>query len=311
MMRVLVTGARGKVGRAAVAALQRAGHHVVATDLGEPEFDTPPPGTAPYVKTDLTDAGQVYALVGGASVGEGPRPGPFEAVVHAGAIPAPGRHAPHVVFGNNLTATFNVVEACVRWGVPRLVNISSETVPGFIFAERPFTPEYLPLDEAHPVRPQDPYALAKFFGEQLCDAAVSRSGLRCISIRPTWVQNADTYHRNLGPFFADRAKASVTGWSYIDADDLAEAIRLAVESDLPGHEVMCIAAEDTIGGRDLHAAWRMAYPDSTTRLRPVSRPDASGIDTTKARTLLGWRPTRSWRDYLTDDGQRLTALRTD
>src|SRR5437899_1613083 len=93
-MRVLVTGARGKVGRAAVAALQRAGHDTVATDLAAPDFDTPPPGTAPYVKADLTDAGEVYALVGGASVGEGPRLGPFEAVVHAGALPAPGPASP-------------------------------------------------------------------------------------------------------------------------------------------------------------------------------------------------------------------------
>jgi len=304
-MRVLVTGARGKVGRAAVAALQRAGHDTVATDLAAPDFDTAPPGTAPYVKADLTDAGEVYALVGGASVGEGPRLGPFEAVVHAGALPAPGRHAPHVVFGNNLMATFNVVEACVRWGVRRLVNISSETVPGFIFAERPFLPEYLPLDEEHPVRPQDPYALAKLFGEQLCDAAVQRSELRCISIRSTWVQNADTYHRNLGPLLADRSRPSVTGWAYIDADDLAEAIRLAVESMLPGHEVMYIAAADTIGSRDLSASWKAAYPQATTTLRPVSRPDASGIDTGKAQNLLGWRPTRSWRDYLTADGEPL------
>jgi len=49
-MRVLVTGAKGKVGRAAVAALQRAGHETVATDLANPDFDTQPPGTAPYVK---------------------------------------------------------------------------------------------------------------------------------------------------------------------------------------------------------------------------------------------------------------------
>ncbi len=300
-MRVLVTGARGKVGRAAVAALQRAGHETVATDLAAPDFDTPPPGTAPYVRAELTDAGEVYALIGGAAVGAGP----FQSVVHAGALPAPGRHAPHVVFGNNLMATFNVVEACVRLGVRRLVNISSETVSGFIFAERPFLPEYLPLDEAHPARPQDPYALAKLFGEQLCEAAVQRSELRCISLRPTWVQNADTYHRNLGPLLADRNRPSVTGWAYIDADDLAEAIRLAVESDLPGHEVVYIAADDTIGSRDLSASWKAAYPEATTTLRPVARPDASGIDTTKARRLLGWRPTRSWRDYLTEDGEPL------
>ncbi|HET6214778.1 MAG TPA: NAD(P)-dependent oxidoreductase, partial [Micromonosporaceae bacterium] len=288
-MRVLVTGARGKVGRATTAALVAAGHEVTATDLQNPDFDTPPPGTPPYVKAELTDAGDAYALIGGASAGEGPRRGPFEAVVHAAALPAPGRHAPHVVFANNLMATFNVVEACVRWQVRRLVNISSETVPGFIFAEQPFLPDYLPVDEAHPARPQDPYALAKLFGEQLCDAAVRRSALRCISLRPSWVQDAGSYARNLGPLLRDRDRPSVTGWSYVDAYDLADAIRLAVGSELPGHEVFYLASPDTIGGRALHESWRAAYPDSSTALRPVDRVDASGISSRKAYELLGWR----------------------
>jgi nucleoside-diphosphate-sugar epimerase len=127
---------------------------------------------------------------------------------------------------------------------------------------------------------------------------VRRSDLRCVSIRPTWVQTPATYEGNLGPIVRDPAAKSPTGWAYIDADDLADAIRLAVESDLPGHEVFYIAAADTIGGRDLHAAWQAAYPDAPTELRPVKRPDASGIDTSKAARLLGWEPTRSWRDYL-------------
>jgi len=48
----------------------------------------------------------------------------------AAAIPVPIHHAPHVGFSNNVMAGCNIVEACVRWQVPRLVNLSSETVPG-------------------------------------------------------------------------------------------------------------------------------------------------------------------------------------
>jgi nucleoside-diphosphate-sugar epimerase len=304
-MQVLVTGARGKVGRAAVRRLLAAGHQVTGTDLADPGWDWQPPGTAGYVKAELTDAGQVYALVAGAA-----RRGrqPFDAVVHAGAIPAPGQHPPHVVFGNNITATFAVVEACVQAGVHRLVNLSSEAVSGVVFAQRPAWPEYFPIDEEHPNRPQDPYALSKVFGEQLCDAAVRRSELRCISLRPTWVQDVASYPANLGPLLRDRSLPSQIGWSYVDVDDLAEAIRLAVESELAGHEVFCISAAETVGNRDLYAAWRAAFPAAPTVLRPLPRPDASPISSAKAERLLGWRPTRSWRDHLTETGDPLPTV---
>jgi nucleoside-diphosphate-sugar epimerase len=306
-MQVLVTGAHGKVGRAAVRRLLAAGHQVTATDLANPSWDWSPPGSASYVKADLTDAGQVYALVASAPTGVGRGMRPFDAVVHAGAIPAPGQHPAHVVFGNNVTATFAVVEACVRWGVRRLVNLSSAAVCGVVFADRPSWPDYLPLDEEHPNRPQDPYALSKLFGEQLCDAAVRRSDLRCISLRPTWVQDAASYALNLGQVLADPARPNVIGWSYVDADDLGEAIRLAVESDVDGHEVVCVSGPDTVGGWDLYAYWRRTFPDAPTELRPLPRPDASAVSSAKAQRLLGWRPARSWRDYLTDTGDPLPA----
>jgi nucleoside-diphosphate-sugar epimerase len=214
------------------------------------------------------------------------------------------------VFGNNLMATFNVVEACVRLGVGRLVNVSSETVPGMAFAEVPFEPDYFPIDEAHPVRPQDPYALAKHFGEQLCEAATHRSSLRCISARPTWVQDETSYQRNLGPMIRAARDGSpeptTNGWAYVDAYDLAVALRLAVESDLPGHEVIYLSSPDAVGVPDTVAALRGQYGDRV-RYRDFASVDACGTSIEKARRLLGWQPTRSWRDYLDADGYPRTA----
>ncbi len=292
-MRVLLTGAHGKVGRAASTALLAAGHHVTGVDLAAPVFERDLSGQAHYLRADLTDAGAAYAVVRG-----------HDAVVHAAAIPDPLHDVPHEVFGNNLMSTFNVLEAAVRWGVRRFVNISSETVPGFFFPERPLLPAYVPVDEDHPVLPQDPYALAKHFGEQLMDAAVRRSDLRCTTIRPSWVQNADNYARNLGPMLRDRSELSASLWSYIDAEDLADAIVLAVQTELPGHEVFYIASPDNVGGRDLAAAVREHYGEAI-EVRELSRPDASGISSAKAERLLGYRPTRSWRDHLGERGEPL------
>lgn len=298
-MRVLVTGALGKVGRLAVPALLAAGHEVTTTDLAPPDQEPPVPGKPWYLSADLTDAGQVFALLAGV----GPITGRFDAVVHAGAIASPGRHAPHVVFGNNVSATFNVVEACAQLGVRRLVNLSSEAALGHMFALRRQYPLYLPMDEAHPCHPQDPYALSKVVGEQLCTAAVARSELRCVSLRPSWVQDADSYARQLGPIVGNPDVPAINGWSYMDGADLADLIRLAVECDLPGHEVFFAASPDTIGGRDLHRTWRAVYPEAETELRPVSRPDAAGVSSEKAVRVLGWRPSRSWRDHLAPSGQ--------
>jgi len=293
-MRILVTGARGKVGAATVATLVDAGHDVTATDLGRPAFEAAGAEWAAYKQADLTDAGDAYAIVRGQ-----------DAVVHAAAIPEPTQNPAHTVFRNNLMATFNTLEAAVRWGVPRFVNLSSETVPGFFFAERRFLPDYLPVDEEHPVRPQDPYATAKHFGEQLMDGAVRRSDITGVSIRPSWVQWEGNIEQNLGPWMREPT-ASEGFWAYIDVYDLAGAIALAAGAATPGHEVVYIASPDIASHESLATLAERFHGDAAP---PIRHGGETGIAIDKARRVLGYDPQRSWRDYLDDDGRLRPAAR--
>jgi UDP-glucose 4-epimerase len=298
-MRILVTGARGKVGSATVDALHQAGHEVTACDLGRAVFEKPPPGAPSYIQADLTDAGDAFAVVRG-----------HDAVINCAALPEPTHNPAHTVFQNNLMSVFNTLEAAVRWGVPRYVNVSSETVPGFFFPERPFLPDYAPVDEDHPIRPQDPYATAKYFSELLMDAAMRRSDIRCLTIRPSWVQWEGNYAHNLGDALRDPLAApSASLWAYIDVYDLADALVLAAQSDLETHEVFYIASPDNHANRPLADLVRHHHGDAIELREPLPRPDASGLSIAKAERLLGYAPSRSWRDYLTEDGELLDAAR--
>jgi UDP-glucose 4-epimerase len=177
-VRVLVTGSAGKIGQRVVARLAELGHRVVGTDIVGASYG-PLFGQARYIRADLTDYGQAIAVV--------LRSHP-DVVVHTAGIPEPSHDPAHVVFTNNTLSTYNVAEAAARTKVPRLVYTSSETAPGFVTAERPWAPDYLPVDEGHPLRPQDGYALSKALGEHILDALVRRSDTTAVSVRPSLVR---------------------------------------------------------------------------------------------------------------------------
>src|SRR5690606_40476436 len=103
MAKVLVTGGSGKLGRAVLKDLVAHGNDVLNLD----QHALPEP-ICPSVRIDLTNFGEVAAAILG---GIDERGGPFDAVVHLPAIPAPGLAGNPRPFASNLPATYNIFEA--------------------------------------------------------------------------------------------------------------------------------------------------------------------------------------------------------
>ena len=153
-MKIAVTGGSGKAGRAVVRDLREHGHDVLNVDRVPSHEDA-----APFLPADLTDYGQTLEALSGGHVLPG-----IEAVVHLAAIPAPDKATQDVVFRTNITSTHTVFSAAWRLGLKRIVWASSETTLGLPF-DTP--PEYAPVDEEHPLRPESSYALSKVLGEEM------------------------------------------------------------------------------------------------------------------------------------------------
>lgn len=288
-MRVLVTGGRGKVGSYAVNALVAAGHRVFVTDLGAPRYGMRRIGEPSYSRADLTDYGQAIATIMEARV---------DAVVHTAGLPDPIHDPSPHVFKTNTLLNYNVAEAVCRAGVSRLIYLSSETAGGFVTAERPFRPDYLPVDEDHPARPQDAYALSKALGENICDALVARCDATAVSIRLSLVFAPQDYKDLVPMLQRSAASASFNYWSYVDVEDVADLIVKTVEAKTPGHEVIYAAQPDNIAGRPFMELLNELLPSGASAVRTLAREDAGGVNIDKARRLFGWDPKRSWRDHV-------------
>lgn len=283
MKKVVVTGGSGNLGSFVVKALVDGGYDVLNLDIAPPREKL----CASWI-CDLTRAGDLYQAFRNA-----------DAVVHLAAYQAPGLAPDCETFSNNVTISYNVLKAATDMGVRRIVMASSIAAYGFLYAPRMWAPEYLPLDEDYPCKPQDPYGLAKIFGEQLADSFASQGEAAIVSLRLSGV-NFDLSYQALPRRWTDPGAKMGTFWSYIDARDAAIACRLSVDADITGHEILNISADTS------------RYPDPTselvrrylpaTKIRDGFSGHWSGLDNSRAKEILGFRSRYNWRDFLRPDG---------
>jgi len=280
-LKVVVTGGSGKAGRACIRELLAHGYEVYNVDKVRPAEEL-----CPWLIADLADYGQAIDSL--SSVERGPHD--VRGVVHLAAIPDSRIYSNPVTFANNVMSTYNVFEAATRLGIKNVVWASSETVLGLPFD---VPPPYAPLDEEYHPRPESAYSLSKVVGEEMArqycrwDPALKILGLRFSNIMEP------REYAGFNEFQDDPHLRKWNLWGYVDARDVAQAVRKALETSVRGADVFIIASADTVMFRDSEGLMKELFPG--VPLKKKLGKNETLLSIAKARMVLGYEPQHSWR----------------
>ncbi|HNE87735.1 MAG: NAD-dependent epimerase/dehydratase family protein [Candidatus Nanopelagicales bacterium] len=294
-MRTLVTGGSGFFGTLLCEQLASTGHAVTNLDISRPEDAVP---GVTFLEADIRDVRLVQQACADTDV------------VFHNVAQVPLAKDPELFESVNSFGTANLLRACERAGVRKVVYTSSSAVFGI--------PEANPVTETTPPRPVEAYGKAKLDGELLCQAAITR-GLDVSIVRPRTILG----HGRLGIFgllfdwVADGVDVFVfdgghNRYQFVHAADLANACILAGER--PGPEIYNIGTPDFgTMGELMQALCDHAGTGAGVRSIPskAAAPVMKGLsrvglapfadyhwlmyarelwfDTTKAETELGWK----------------------
>jgi nucleoside-diphosphate-sugar epimerase len=295
-MRIFFTGGSGKAGRHVVAHLAELGHQVTNADLVPLRH----PGVADLT-VDLTDAGDVYSAMAGLATLEElelPEKPSYDAVVHFAAVPRIGLRSDAATYATNVLSTYHVLEAATRLGVRKIVFASSETTYGVCFAQGELRPQYVPVDEEHPTVPEDSYAMSKVASETTARSFHARTGADVYGLRINNVIEPHEYAEMFPAFLEDPSLRRRNLFAYIDARDLGQMVQRCLETDGLGYEIFNVANADMSVSATTQEVIDRFYEGVEVR-REMGR-DETFYSIDKARDLLGFAPSHSWRDVVAD-----------
>lgn len=298
-MKILVTGGAGFIGSHIVDLLLQQGHSVVVVDdLSNGSLQNLNPA-ARFYRLSINDAAlqDVFAR-------EQP-----EIVCHQAAHTVVTQSVRDPVHDAtiNILGSLNLLAISVRHGVRKVVYASSCAIYG--------EPEYLPLDEKHPINPLAPYGVSKYTVEKYLGTFESVHGLPFVALR---------YANVYGPRQNPRGEAGVVALfsrnmlagkqptifgngdktrAYVYVGDVARANLLAIESEITGIYNIGTVQETTDQAVFDNLSRELKYPAPAhyDEVRPGEILHMS-LDCTLARLNLGWVPHTELAQ-----GMRLTA----
>lgn len=281
-LRVAVTGGSGRIGRNVVKLFVARGHSVI-------NLDRHVPGDSPgrFVYADLRHREVVQPIFE-----------QVDAVCHLGEIPGlGGSSSPDEVYAHNTQIGAVVLQAAADLKLKRVVYTSTCQVygcwgPSFI------APVRLPMDESHPLQPQNAYAMGKVANEGYAAMVAQQHGLSVAIFRFPAVFEWDVTGKDEKHFmhWIRHATAEAEGFgTYLHCADAARAFLLAIENPRPGCEAYHFVAREVITAVPIAERLRKVYPNYPP-LPADWPPFATPALTTKAKAHFGWEPRHSLLD---------------
>ena len=284
-MKSLVTGGAGFIGSHLVESLLNQGDEVVVLDnfsTGRKQNLTKIIDKLNLIEVDVSSSGEWYKYFKGVS-----------RVFHLAALAdiVPSIEDPESYYNANVNGTFNVMQASKEYNVAKVIYSASSSCYGI--------PDIFPTPETADIRPQYPYALTKYLGEQIVlhwskVYKVPSISARFFNVYGPRARTSGTYGAVFGVFLAQKLNNkpfTVVGdgtqtrdFTYVT--DIVDALLLASESKLD-NEVINLGSDNTYSVNslvDLLEGEKIYIPK-----RP-GEPDCTWADISKAKDLLNWQP---------------------
>ncbi|CRK60880.1 UDP-glucose 4-epimerase [Alloactinosynnema sp. L-07] len=298
---VLVTGGAGFIGMHVVPMLLEKGYHVRILDnmfRGDRDKvgELVATGKVELIDQDVRYGGAVHQAMKGC-----------ESVIHLAAVSINKSVAdPFESVDINMVGNHNVFAAAADHGVRRLVFASSASVYG--------DPKKLPMHEDDELSPLTPYCIAKRSGEDLLGFYQRTKGLSWVALRFFNVygpgQKTTAYYTSVINHFVNRLRNGLPpvidgkgeqSMDFIHVHDIAASVVAALESEGDNVPVNIGTGIDTsiadLAKILINAVGVDVEPQFNPRDVLVSRRAA---DITRAKEVLGWEPTITVEDGMTD-----------
>jgi len=294
-MRILFTGGSGKAGKHAIQYLMDQGHRVLNVDRVPLDLD----GLDNRI-ADITDAGQMYDVMSSLAGLDELEPGEgvpkFDAVVHFAAIPRILVTSDNECYRVNTLGTYNVIDAAVKFGIKKVIFASSETTYGVCFADGEMKPDYIPIDEEHPVVPEDSYAMSKVVNEVTARSFQRRTGFDIYGIRINNVIEPHEYEQNFPEYMENPDVRRRNIFAYIDARDLGHMVDRCLKTDGLGFQIFNASNDDNSVALTTPEIIERYYKGVPAA--PMEE-NETFYSNKKAKAMLGFAPQHHWRKYLT------------